>query len=104
MKKMWNLGRVKQIVEEALQLDISHVYEDIAFVEHSALLIVFDHDDLERFKCYFNVDCPDEDRAHIFSLIEKFSPQNKMTPANAGTFTMEQLENEEIKISFNEGA
>jgi hypothetical protein len=104
MNTLWNLGRVKQIIEEALQLDISHVYDDIAFVEHSALVIVFDHDDLDKFNCYFNIDCPDEDRARIFSLIEEVSPRNKMKPSNAGTFKMEQLENEEIKISFNPGA
>lgn len=102
IKKFWNLGRVKQIIEEALELDISHVYEDMAFVEHSALIIVFDHDDLNKFKCYFNVDCPPEDRAHIFSQIESASPRNNMVPVNAGTFTMEQLEGEEIKVEFKD--
>jgi hypothetical protein len=104
LKKLFNLGRVKQIVEEALGLDISYAYDDVLFVEHSALVIVFDHDNLNKFKCYFNVDCPPDDRLRIFTLISGVSPRNNMIPVNAGTFTLEQLEGEEIKLSFNDDA
>ena len=102
MQKLWNLGRVKQIVEEATGLDISHVYDDIVFIEHSAFLIVFDHENLERFKCYFSADCPPDERERIFSLINAVSPRNKMTALRAGTFSMEQLEGEEIRFLFHD--
>ena len=98
MKKLWNLGRVKQIIEEALNLDVTHVYEDMVFIEHSALLIVFDHEDTGKFNCYFNTECPAPDRDMLFSLVELASPRNKMTAVNKGTFILEQLEGEEIKV------
>ncbi|MBP9023017.1 MAG: hypothetical protein KBH06_07435 [Spirochaetes bacterium] len=102
MKKLWNLGRVKQIVEEALGLEITHAYEDVAFVEHSAFIIMFDHDDLNKFKCYFSKDCSEKDREKLFKKINEASPRNQMTAVNAGTFSMEQLENEEIKLNFHD--
>lgn len=102
IKKFWNLGRVKQIIEEALNLDITHFYEDLAFVEHSPIVIMFDHDDLFRFKCYFSKDCSDKDRSALFAKIEEASPRNQMVAVNAGTFEMSQLENEELKIDFHD--
>lgn len=102
MKKLWNLGRVKQIIEEALGLEVTHAYEDVAFVEHSAFVIMFDHDDLNKFKCYFSTDCSEKDRKAIFAKIDAASPRNKMTAVDAGTFSMDQLENEEIKLHFQD--
>ncbi|MBP8083357.1 MAG: hypothetical protein KAZ87_09180 [Spirochaetes bacterium] len=102
MKKLWNLGRVKQIVEEALGLEITHAYEDVAFVEHSAFIIMFDHADLNKFKCYFSNDCVEKDREKLFKKINEASPRNQMTAVNAGTFSMEQLDNEEIKLNFHD--
>jgi hypothetical protein len=104
VKKMWNLGRVRQIIEEALDLGITHAYEDMVFFEHAALIVVFDHDDLFRFKCYFNVDCPEEDRARLFAKIASASPRNKMTAVDAGRFEMTQLEGEEIRIELRDEA
>ena len=102
MKKLWNLGRVKQIIEEALGLEVTHAYEDVAFVEHSAFIIMFSNDDLNKFKCYFSTDCSERDRKSLFAKIDAASPRNKMTAVNAGTFSMEQLENEEIKLNFQD--
>lgn len=100
MKRMWNLGRVRQIIEESLGLDITHFYDDMVFVEHSALLIVFDHNDTAKFNCYFNTDCRPEDRERMFALISDASPRNSMTAVNRGEFSMTQLEDEQIHIDL----
>ena len=100
MKQMWNLGRVRQIVEESLGLDITYFYNDMIFVEHSALLIVFDHHDTGKFDCYFNRDCQPEARERMFSLISEVSPRNSMTAVNRGEFRMTQLEDERIRVDL----
>jgi hypothetical protein len=103
MKQLWNLGRVKQIIEEALNLEITHVYEDMVFIEHSALMIVFDHEDTGKFNCYFNTECPIPERDMIFAQVNHASPRNKMIAVNKGTFILEQLEGEEIRVVLKDG-
>ena len=102
---MRELGRVKQVVEEACGLEITHFYDDIVLVEHSAFLIRFDQVEQRDFHVYFNRDCRKEDRLKILSKLLKASEANGMYCIYSGSFSMEPKPGqEEIEISFYEPA
>lgn len=103
--RIQELGRVKQIIEEACHLDITHFYEDIVLVEHSPFLVRFDADDMRFFHLYFNKDCSQENRVILFERLKKASEANEMRCADSGSFSLEQVKGkEEISIQFYEKA
>jgi hypothetical protein len=103
MLKFRNLGRVRQIIEEATGLDITHSYEDLAFVEHSAFLVRFDDNDASNFFCYYNTDCPPQERVSITERLVAASEINKMKCSIAGSFTLSPVDGkDEISITFQE--
>ena len=94
------LGYVKQGLAE-LGHEISYVYEDLIFPDHTAYLIQFGEVGNELL-IYTNIECSEDDAESIkneltgvlagrigFSLIYK------------GRFNMEQVPGEELKISFS---
>ncbi|HEY1405075.1 MAG TPA: hypothetical protein VF857_00560 [Spirochaetota bacterium] len=103
MLKFRNLGRVQQIVEEATGLEITHSYDDLAFVEHSAFLLRFDDSNADHFYCYYNTECPEEEVKSISERLDSASQKNAMKCSHAGTFTLSQVEGkDELSITFFE--
>lgn len=101
--RMNNIGKVKQIVEEATGLDITHFYDDIVFVEHSPFIIVFDESDPDNFFCYFSMDCGADERVSIFKNISEAAFRNGMKCSDTGRFEMSQVDGkEELEIKFYE--
>lgn len=99
--KMLQLGRVKQIIEEATGLDITHFYDDVVFVDNSPFVIIFDRNDTELIHIYYNQECSGSDRMKLnFRMIEA-SSANKMKCRDAGEFKMSQIEGaEEIRLEL----
>jgi len=102
MSGFFNFGRVKQIVEEACGLEITHVHEDLVFIENSAFMLQFDLVDLEHFKVFFNPECPKEDRDQLFYKLSSAAPRNGMRCTLDGTFEMVPVaDKEEFTLTFH---
>lgn len=81
-------------------LEVTHQYDDIVFVEHSAFIFQFD-DESDSVKLYFNRDCSHEDSLKIEKSVMELAVNNKITVERKGSFTMEQVEGEEnIELKF----
>jgi hypothetical protein len=98
---LFDLGRVQNAIQEATGLEVTHAYQDLVFVEHSAFLIQFDATDLKRFICHFNQECPVEDREKLLPRIQAAAIQNGLTCMEGKIFTLEQVpDQEDIRIQF----
>lgn len=98
---MRSLGKIKQIVEEATGLDITHVFDDLVFVENSAFLIRFDHRNFNQFYLHFHRDCGDPYRKDLLNEMEAAAQGNGMKCLPEKDFTMEQIPGkEEVRITF----
>lgn len=99
--KLYDLGRVQNAVKAATGLEVTHAYDDLAFVEHSAFMIQFDPEDLKRFACHFSAECPSADRAKLLAQLQAASLKEGMTCAEGKIFTLEQVEGkEEVRVLF----
>jgi len=100
---MQELGKVKQIIEEATGLEVSHFYDDLVFVEHSAVLIRFDKTDLKNFFLYFNPDCDKASREKLISSFNKAAENNSMRCTLKGQFKLSEVPGkEEVRVDFLE--
>lgn len=96
------LGKIRQIVEEATGLEITHCHDDLVFLEHSVVLLRFDDSDFSHFFWYARTDCPPENRALLLAAFKTCAGNNGMHCSDAGNFSMtEKPETEEILIHFS---
>ncbi|MBP1626824.1 MAG: hypothetical protein H6Q00_1299 [Holophagaceae bacterium] len=101
MQQLFDLGRVQNAVKAATGLEVTHAYQDLVFVEHSAFMIQFDADDLKRFLCHFNEECPPADRAKLLTHLQAAAEKEGLTCAEGKVFRLEQVpDKEEIQILF----
>ena len=92
------MGKAANLVE-SMGLKVTHAYDDLVFVEHTAFLIQFtDSDDLLRV--LFNTDCPDEDRKDLTEAIRIASQESGVPVEIKGTFSLSQKEDENLEIKF----
>jgi len=92
------LGKVIQVVEE-MGLSVTHQYDDIVFVEHSAFMFKFSDDG--NADLYFNTECPEDEAAGLENILMKVARENDLDIIRKGTFSIEQIEGEEnIQIKF----
>ena len=96
------LGIVKEIIEQT-GLEVTHVYDDLVFVEHSPFLIQFDDDNPDTVRLHFNVDIKTEARDMLERRISDAASERKLQVKTTGRFEMTQREDsEEIDIHFLE--
>ena len=99
--KLFALGKLREAVQQATGLDITHVYEDLVFVEHSPFLIRFDHDDLTKVYAHFNIDCDTEDKEKLLGRLVDTASMEGLNCVDAARFTLEPVDGkEEIRINF----
>lgn len=98
--KFRNLDKVKFLIREAVDLDISYAYDDLVFPEHAAFLIQYNDDNEDNFNCYFHEDCIEAEKRKIFENLTGVFQLNKCTINEKGSFKLEQ-KGEEIAIHFN---
>ena len=98
--KFRDLEKVRVIIKEATDLDISYAYDDLVFPDHSAFLIKFDNKDFNSLHCYFHEDCLPKEKDIIFKKLERSCWENDYNIVNAGRFYMEQ-KGEEVELHFN---
>ena len=98
---LFDLGRVQNVVKTATGLEVTHAFEDLVFVEHSAFLIQFDATDLKQFICHFNEDCPVEDRVKLLNYLQTAATAEGLTCSEGQVFRLEQVpDKEEIRVVF----
>lgn len=100
--KIFPLDKVQNLVAAATGLEVSHVFEDLVFIEHSAFLIQFDQEKNTRMNLYFNTDCSDFDSRKLSQSLHSAAQVEGVTLIPAGKFTMKQVPNkEEFTIHFS---
>lgn len=96
------LGLVKQTVEEATGLEISHFYDDLVFVDLGVFLLRFDNVVPGKIHLHFQKDCEADARRELTLKLTDRSQANKLTLVPAPDFILESVEGrEEIQIRFN---
>ncbi len=96
------LGKLKNVIEN-LDVDISHTYEDLVFLEHTAYIIRFDDKIFNNLYLHFNEECPDNDAKDIFANFKKHAVKEGFNPAMDKKFKLEQVEGkEELRLEFVE--
>lgn len=99
---MRSIGKIRQIVEETTGLGISHIFDDLVFIENSVILLRFDDGNFQNFFLYFNQDCQAEDEKNLLTAFEASSKRNHMSCTRAGHFSLEEVpEKEEVRITFH---
>ena len=94
------LGYVKQGLAELGQ-EMSYVFEDLIFPEHTAYILQFGKENYE-LNIYFNTECSDEDAAALsVELTRTFAGSIGFSLSFAGKFTLTpREETEEMDIVF----
>lgn len=99
--KMRELGKLRQIVEEAVGLDVTHIFEDLVFVEMSAFLLRFDDTDFQHFFVYFSHECEREARKYLWAALSQTAKKHGMDCRDEGSFRLQGTEGrEEVTITF----
>jgi len=96
------LGFVKQGLAE-MGHELSYVYDDLMFPEHTAYLIQFGKENYE-LNIYFNTECPDDQRSELKEeLTAAMAGSVGFSLSFPGRFTLTQKEgSEEMEIRFGD--
>lgn len=96
-----DLGTLMELVEE-MGFAVSHVYEDLVFVNNTAFLFQFVGE--KSLALFFNRDCPAAEAEHLEKEICSRSAAHGLAIHCQGTFDLKQKEGEEnLELSFFDG-
>jgi hypothetical protein len=98
---IYPLGRVMQTLEDSLGLEVTHTYEDLVFVENSAILFQFHPDDPAKVRCFFNTECDSGSTDELLKRLHWGAQKNKIEIERAGGFELRPKEGkEEFEVVF----
>lgn len=98
---MRELEKVRQIIADATQLDVSYAYDDLVFAEHGIFIIQFDDLNPKQLFCHFNKDCYKEDRQSMLQNLVKVAHSFGFKLEMQGLFELGQAKDkDEIEIMF----
>lgn len=92
------ITRVLQMLEP-LGLEVTHMYEDLVFVDRNAFLLRFEEKG-ENITLFFNADATPADRIPVLESVSTTGKTQGLTITCGGTFTMTQRDDEQIDIRF----
>jgi len=92
------LGVVKEIVEEA-GMSISHVYEDLVFLNHNAILLQF-AEDSSTVLLRINREADQETAASGAALLKQAALAREMQFLDSGSYGLAQDGPEQVRIEF----
>jgi hypothetical protein len=95
-----DLEKVRKIIKEATDLDVTYAYDDLVFPEHTAFLIQFDDTSENNYFCYFHQDCLADSKAEIFNNLTAALKKYRSKIVSKGSFVLSQ-KNEEVEIKFH---
>lgn len=94
------LGITKDIIEE-MGLSITHMYDDLVFIDYNPFLIQFDDNKPSSLKIFFNIDCKKDVAENLEQQLKNAAEKKKFSIINSGHFEMKQKEGtEEIELKF----
>ncbi len=94
------LGEIKELLE-AHGLNLTHVYEDLIFMEHNAFLLQMGAKG-EDVALVFNVDCDPDNKANITNTLIESGKNYGLKIFVKGTYTITQNEDETLDIAFSD--
>lgn len=94
------LGKVKNLVE-SLGMGISHVHEDLVFLEHNAFLLQFGQDGTSLI-IHMNAEANKEDLSGSLEQLENAAPQHELHISQGDLYTIAPSEKDTIIIEFHE--
>jgi hypothetical protein len=92
------LGVVKEIVE-AVGMNISHVYEDLVFLDHNALLLQFT-DDSNVVLLRVNKEADAKEAGSGVALLKQEAGAREMRFVESGSYALAQDGPEQVRIEF----
>jgi glycerol kinase len=92
------LGVVKEIVEEA-GMGISHVYEDLVFLDHNAMLLQFTNDS-SKLLLRINREADQETAASGAALLKQAALAREMQFMDSGSYALAQDGPEQVRLEF----
>ena len=92
------LGIVREIVE-SIGMEISHVYEDLVFLNHNGFLLRFSDNDNS---VYVHRNCEAEEQAleGALAILIDAATRQDMTFVEGVAYTISQAGEEELRIEF----
>ncbi|MBN2530879.1 MAG: hypothetical protein JXR76_31120 [Deltaproteobacteria bacterium] len=94
-----HLEKIRAIIKEATDLDISYAYDDLVFPDHSAFLIQFDDSNPDHYFCYFHEDMNPDDKAKLTENLHLACQMHKCSVTFKGAFNLKQ-KGAEVDILF----
>lgn len=94
-----HLEKIRTIIREATDLDISYAFDDLVFPDHSAFLIQFDDDNVDNYFCYFHQDMIPEEKVKLTENLTMACEMHKCTLTPRGAFNLKQR-GAEVDIEF----
>jgi hypothetical protein len=97
----YELEKIRFIIKDACDLDISYAYEDLVFSEHGLFIIQSIQDNPSVLNVWFNKDCTEAFNDSTFRSLVATCAVNKMNINLKGTYILKQKKNsDEIDIKF----
>lgn len=94
------LGEARNIVE-GIGLDITHVHDDLIFVEHNAFLLRFDDECEYNLFLHFNEECEPSEKDKIENNLSEKAKGDGFTITKDLSYRMRQKEEtQELEIEF----
>lgn len=97
--KFRDLEKVRVIVKEATDLDISYAYDDLVFPDNAAFIIQYSDEDETLFYSHWRKDCLPQMVADIQEKLEETFSKNGCKLVYKGKFLLGQ-KGEDIEIRF----
>lgn len=94
------LGLIKELIDTT-GLEITHVFDDLVFIEHNAFLLQFGEKG-EDVKIVFNTDCEEDKRPGIQEELAKRAATLGLKLTSGGTYSITAGEGENLNIQFFE--
>lgn len=95
-----DLEKVRVMLKEATELDISYAYDDLVFPDHTAFIIQFAEQNDAAFYSYFHEDCLPDAKAEILENLALSFRKHGCRMDFKGSFKLNQ-KGEEIEIIFS---
>ena len=94
-----HLEKIRTIIREATDLDISYAFDDLVFPDHSAFLMQFDDKDENHYFCYFHEDMNSDDKVKLSENLRMACEMHECRLTLKGAFNLKQRGGE-VDIHF----
>ena len=83
-----------------LALGVTHVHQDVVFVEHNLFLFLLPKRDDGPVGLVFNRECPPDLAAKAAVTIFEAARQTNLDVALRGSYALEEMEDEQLRLVF----